>query len=262
MSPTLGRAPTACHWRSTASGRTASRCRASAPNSFGSSKVSGRARRTRSSSDRTRSRSSARTSEIRWRSRSPGRKPKTFRITGRGITPPIGDQGHFGEGAFLDYSGLLRIFEGGPPPQTLFVIFKPGVDHARGISDLRERIGSETEGITVDAPGLPGDLVNFGRVQNLPVILAGLLAFLASATLAHALITSIRQRRRDLAVLKTMGFVRGQIHAAVAWQATTLALVAVSLGVPLGIIGGRSLWTLFANELGVEPIPSRVLRGT
>ena len=98
-----------------------------------------------------------------------GTETQTFRITGRGITPPIGDQGHFGEGAFLDYSGLLRIFEGGPPPETLFVIFKPGVDHARGISDLRERIGSETEGITVDAPGLPGDLVNSGRVQNLPV---------------------------------------------------------------------------------------------
>jgi hypothetical protein len=184
-----------------------------------------------------------------------GTEARAFRVVGRGITPPIGDRGHFGEGAFLDYSGLLRIFAEGPPPETLFIRFNPGVDHSRGITELRARVASESEGVSVNLPDPPGDLVNFGRVQNLPVILAGLLALLASATLAHALITSIRQRRRDLAVLKTMGFVRRQVHAAVAWQATTLALVAVVLGVPLGIIGGRALWTLFANELGVEPNP-------
>jgi ABC-type antimicrobial peptide transport system permease subunit len=40
---------------------------------------------------------------------------------------------------------------------------------------------------------------------------------------------------------------------AVAWQATIIVLVAVAIGLPLGIIIGRWLWSSFAGELGVAP---------
>jgi putative ABC transport system permease protein len=73
--------------------------------------------------------------------------------------------------------------------------------------------------------------------------------------IAHALVTGVRRRRRDLAVLKTLGFVRGQISAAVAWQATTFAAVGLLIGIPLGIAVGRWVWTLFADQLGVPPEP-------
>ena len=72
-------------------------------------------------------------------------------------------------------------------------------------------------------------------------MLAGLLALLAAAALAHLLVTSVRRRRRDLAILKSLGFVRGQVSAAVAWQATTVALLALAVGLPLGVALGR--WT-------------------
>ena len=87
------------------------------------------------------------------------------------------------------------------------------------------------------------------------VLLAGLLAVLAIGTLAHTLITGIRRRRRDLAILKTLGFVRGQIRGAIAWQATTLTVLAFVIGLPLGIAVGRRSWGLFADELGVLPDP-------
>jgi ABC-type lipoprotein release transport system permease subunit len=85
----------------------------------------------------------------------------------------------------------------------------------------------------------PTDVQNLGRVGSLPDVLAGLLALLAASALAHLLVTSIRQRRRDLAVLKTLGFVRSQVSAAVAWQATTVAVVALAVGMPLGFALGR-----------------------
>jgi ABC-type lipoprotein release transport system permease subunit len=75
------------------------------------------------------------------------------------------------------------------------------------------------------------------------------------ATIAHLLVTSIRRRRRDLAVLKTMGFVRGQVSAAVAWQATTLVLLALFVGLPLGVAGGRWIWQVFADRIGINPDP-------
>jgi ABC-type antimicrobial peptide transport system permease subunit len=75
--------------------------------------------------------------------------------------------------------------------------------------------------------------------------------------LGHTLVTSVNRRRRDLAVMKTIGFVRRQVSATVAWQALTVALVALVLGIPIGVAGGRWVWTTFAEQLGV-PFDPRV----
>ena len=87
-------------------------------------------------------------------------------------------------------------------------------------------------------------------------MLAGLLALLSAATLIHILLTAVRRRARDLAILRTLGFVGSQVRAAVAWQATTLVLLALLVGIPLGIAAGRWSWTTFTNQLGYVPEPS------
>jgi predicted lysophospholipase L1 biosynthesis ABC-type transport system permease subunit len=56
-------------------------------------------------------------------------------------------------------------------------------------------------------------------------------------------------------VLKTLGFVRRQVAATVAWQATTFAVVALVLGLPLGLAAGRWAWQLTAAALGVDSGP-------
>jgi ABC-type antimicrobial peptide transport system permease subunit len=94
------------------------------------------------------------------------------------------------------------------------------------------------------------------------VLLALLLALAGAATLTHTLVTSIRRRRRDLAILKTLGFVRRQVNAAVAWQSTTVAILALLVGLPVGIAGGRLLWNVFADSLGVVPEPVVSVGGT
>ena len=76
---------------------------------------------------------------------------------------------------------------------------------------------------------------------------------LAVATMTHVLLTSARRRRRDLAVLKALGLVRRQVLGVVQWQAATLAATALLFGVPLGILGGRWAWVLFAGAAGVSP---------
>jgi hypothetical protein len=43
------------------------------------------------------------------------------------------------------------------------------------------------------------------------------------------------------------------VGRAVAWQATTLAVVTLAVGVPLGVAAGRGAWRLFAGHLGVVP---------
>jgi ABC-type lipoprotein release transport system permease subunit len=89
-----------------------------------------------------------------------------------------------------------------------------------------------------------------------PVILGAGLAFGAVVSLGLTLLASLRRRRRDLALLKTFGFTRGQLAAAVAWQSSAAAVVGVILGMPLGIVVGRSLWDRFAHEISAVPAPS------
>jgi ABC-type lipoprotein release transport system permease subunit len=74
--------------------------------------------------------------------------------------------------------------------------------------------------------------------------------------LALTLIASVRRRRRDLAIMKTLGFTRRMLAAAVAWQATIDGLIGAVIGIPLGILFGRELWTLFARDINAVPQPT------
>ncbi len=67
---------------------------------------------------------------------------------------------------------------------------------------------------------------------------------------------SVRRRRHDLALLKTLGFTNRQLASTIAWQASVAVGAGTVVGVPLGIALGRSLWELFAQEIDAVPDPS------
>lgn len=115
-------------------------------------------------------------------------------------------------------------------------------------------------------PVKPTNLVNFGEAVNFPFILGVVLVLFGAATLVHVLVVSVARRRRELGLLKAIGFVRHQVAAAVCWQATAVAIVGIVAGVPFGIIGGRLIWHAFAGNLGVVsvvviPVGTLVLLG-
>jgi hypothetical protein len=107
----------------------------------------------------------------------------------------------------------------------------------------------------------PGDTIRLRALSpeqlehGLPGVLAGLLALLGASTFTHLLLTAIRRRGHDLAILKTLGFVRRQVSATVARQATTVAMVAVVIGVPLGVALGRWTWSLLIDRIGLSAEP-------
>ena len=89
-----------------------------------------------------------------------------------------------------------------------------------------------------------------------PALLASALAAAAFVALGLTVATSVRRRRRDLALLKALGFTRRQLMAAVECQASVAAVIGVVIGVPLGIVTGRWLWDLFAREIYAVPVPT------
>jgi ABC-type lipoprotein release transport system permease subunit len=124
-----------------------------------------------------------------------------------------------------------------------------------------DRVFASAEGaggntLAVQGVQRPAEIVNYKTIGLTPTLLVSGLALGAVVALALTLIASVRQRRRDLALLKTIGFVRRQLAAAVAWQATVAAVVGIAAGIPLGVIAGRWLWDLFADQIYAVPYPT------
>ena len=148
-------------------------------------------------------------------------------------------------------------------PRTCFSFallrYRPGTDlraAAARLTRIVTRGGCPLGSCVVINDQRPDDIRNFSRVRDTPLILGGVLALLAVGTLAHVLVTAVRRRRRDLAMLKTLGLVRRQVLSVVEWQALSLAGVALLIGVPLGLLAGRWAWELFASSAGLAPAAS------
>jgi putative ABC transport system permease protein len=185
-----------------------------------------------------------------------GKHSRQMRIVGRAVITPIivNGQSTLGDGAVMQLSTLKSLVspDSGEGLVNVFLIkLAAGADPTSARASLEAQFPG-----TVLTNYAPSEVENLRQVDSLPYVLAGLLGLLAAATIAHALVTSVRRRGRELAILKTLGFVRGQVRATVAWQASTLALLAAVIGLVGGVIGGRWVWIFFAGRLGVRPEPA------
>ena len=99
----------------------------------------------------------------------------------------------------------------------------------------------------------PGPLVNFGQAVNFPLIL-GVVVGASAWPRSSISLSSPCRPRRDIGILKALGFLDRQVGATVYWQAATIAVVALVVGVPLGVAAGKVVWTAFAQYIGVVPV--------
>ena len=102
-----------------------------------------------------------------------------------------------------------------------------------------------------EPPFPPTDLVNFGEAVNFPLIFGFIAVLFGAATLLHLLLTTLSQRRQEMGLLKSLGMIRRQVAYTVSWQTTTVAIIGIVVGVPLGVAAGRLVWHTFATNLGV-----------
>jgi hypothetical protein len=207
--------------------------------------------------------------------------PEPMTIVGTATFPAVGyataiaEHTSMGTGALLATSAeppsFARAVSTKDPnlngPDLVFVRLRSGVGASEGKHNL-ERIAhlantvfkKDPQGVgnNVSVLGVqrPAQIVDYRSIGATPILLATGLAAGAVFALALTLIASVRRRRRDLAILKTLGFTRRILAAAVAWQAIVDALVGAVIGIPLGILFGRELWTLFARDINAVPQPT------
>ena len=181
-------------------------------------------------------------------------------VVGRVVLPGLGtypgsDKTSPGEGAVVTQAELRRLgpdFGGG----DILVDFRAGTTGQQQAAAIRgARAASNTDDVIISRVQEPSDVVAYRDVRSTPIALSIVLALLATMTLAHGLISSVRRRRRELAMLKTLGFTRRQVSSTVAWHASTVVAIALLFGIPLGIVAGRWAWSTLATDLGAVIVP-------
>jgi hypothetical protein len=189
-----------------------------------------------------------------------GPNHRRVRITGRALFP-TDVHAAFDQGIWLTAAG----WDAAVPPNeipgdihasraesVLAVRFAAGVDHGQAIARLGTALGDSVDGVTPVEQ--PAELVNLRNVQRLPGLLAAFLALLAIAALTYVLVAISRARARDFAVLRALGFTRGQSRLVVGAQSTAITLVGLVLGIPIGVILGRVAWRLISERVPLQEV--------
>ena len=177
--------------------------------------------------------------------------PRRLRVVGTVLTPST-DQDPVASGVVVTMPVLEAAARSDVTPMAA-IRWRPGVDRAEATQAFRKAFPYSFSRYA--APRPPGEVTNLSRVGSLPDAFGAFLAAVGVAGLLHALVTSARRRRQDLAVLRAMGFVRRQLAASVVWQSMTIAVVGLVVGVPLGIAVGRWVWIVLADGIGVGRDP-------
>jgi FtsX-like permease family len=184
------------------------------------------------------------------------------RIVGRAVFPDFG-QGSFtptdlGLGAETTAAVLQRqaSFTGrGPHYAFVLLRFAPGPHRATDIASFTRSMtrfcGTVQQTTCVVTDQRPYGITTYLAIDGTPEVLAVLLAGLGLAVLGQLIVMSGRRRRRDFAIMKALGLLRRQVRWITAWQMTTLTMLALLIGLPLGIALGRWAWALFATALGI-----------
>ncbi len=183
-------------------------------------------------------------------------------VVGRAVLPAVGlysgsDRTSIGVGAVVGAAAL--------GPRTVetksFIIADLRADSssAQATDEFAERLSSELgiDGFAlVQQVGKPSDIEGLVRLRSLPVVLASLLVLVVGVTVANAMVVAVRRRRRDIAILQTLGSTRGEVTAVGVWQGITVGVVGLIVGVPVGVVAGRWFWTRLANGFGTlaEPV--------
>lgn len=206
---------------------------------------------------------------------SAGRTGRKLTIVGTVTLPSIGlslaDHVSLGRGAMLSDSTLLALqglsskltkeesqqnsVSDPAFPSAVAIDLAPRTDAAPLASRITDAGPGETPGGTYPQPRVLGAaIVNSAQMGSQPLTLALVLGAAAVLSLMVALLASVRERRRQLALLKALGLTRRQVRQVIAWQASIILVTAAIIGVPLGIAAGRWAWSSFAVSLGVVPV--------
>jgi hypothetical protein len=189
-----------------------------------------------------------------------GSEGEQYRIVGTVVLPSLSadDSGNpqaIADGVLLTGRGADRIFGDPQDSYPILLRWRDGIDDRAGIAHLRER----TELLVGDNTTVPLEVDRLDQLDALPWALGGFFALIGVLGIGYAVVVTVHRRAGDLAILKTIGFRRAQVMETVATQATALGAIGLVLGIPIGLIVGRLVWSEVGRGAGIETDATRTV---
>jgi hypothetical protein len=179
----------------------------------------------------------------------------TFRVVGLAVFPAVGSGLPLADGAQFSPQGAARLKIGDPArndagTRMLLIRWQAGVDHRAA----RARLGVDPTQALL--PAAPSEVARLDEVRGFPAAIAITLVVLGAIAVSYTLGATVTRRRRELGILSVLGFRPGQRRTVIATQATSLAIASLAIGIPIGMIVGRLVWSSISESIGVATDPA------
>ncbi|HEX6027128.1 MAG TPA: FtsX-like permease family protein, partial [Solirubrobacter sp.] len=170
-----------------------------------------------------------------------GEQPVTVTLVGRHVEP--------------DNDGKVLIFHRDTLPAStrlneaeIIASFKPGTDEAAAAQRL------ETAAQHRVATELTDDEVREERADMIPILFGtcALLVAVAFVNLLATLLLVTRERARDFAIFKAIGLTPRGVLGVVNTGGAVLGLLAIAIGIPLGLVTFRSVMVMLSPSEGAD----------
>ena len=176
--------------------------------------------------------------------------PAAAVVVGTALFPDDGEGSFAGavgyfDTAFAEHAIAPDLFEA----SQVVVRLARGLDVDTTAAALDEDYPESVSGESL--PIAPAEVSNLGSVRALPRWLAAFVAVLGITSLIHVLVATVSRRRGELATLRTLGITPRQTLGCIVWQAVTITVMGLAIGVPLGLIAGEAAWFAITDPIGV-----------
>ncbi|MEN3269539.1 ABC transporter permease [Pseudonocardia sp.] len=172
-----------------------------------------------------------------------------------GVAAPATAEGVPGQAAVFVADAQVGELSGLAGPTAVGVRVAPGADAAAVVAGLQQRIGGAAavhtgaDKVTADLPGALPDYI--GAISIFGFVL-GITGFAAVFVLTGTVSLAIRQRLRELALLRTAGATPRQLRRMLSLEIAIVTLVAAAPALPVGVVVAHLVAARF-RDLGAVP---------
>jgi putative ABC transport system permease protein len=167
------------------------------------------------------------------------RRPLTVTVVGKYVEPE--DGGHV---VLFSAESAEQLFPG-LQPETYEVMMRDGADWNGLIAELHAATDFSIDIDQVER-GTPGELTT---MRGISFGLTTILLIIGVANMLTTTLLNVRERVRDIGILKSLGMTPRQVVGSVASGVSLLTLLATGVGIPLGLVVYRVLFTIVGENM-------------
>ena len=187
-------------------------------------------------------------------------KPVRLRVVGVATIPAFGNaafsEGGLGMGA-IGRAGLFPPPDPEAPGKYNYLLLDygdaPATSSQLTALDRMVRKFGCTDPVCALTDLRPDEINGFRGARSVPLAVGAVVALLLFATLTHTVLSTMRRRQVDLAVIRALGATRRQLESTMRWQTLMLIGSALVVGIPFGLLANKIAWQAFTERIGVAP---------